>query len=83
MIMIWNRKEVFIGNSLKEFSHIRAVLNANKINYKYKIGRLNQGVSNRSAATLGENTNSLITYYIYVHRKNYDNACVVLNNNKS
>jgi hypothetical protein len=41
MIAFWNKREVFMGNSVQRFSHIRAILHANKIRYKYKVVTLN------------------------------------------
>jgi len=35
--MIWNRKEVFVGNSSERFAEVRNILSFNKIKHAYKI----------------------------------------------
>ena len=82
MIMFWNRKEVFMGNSMQRLSEVRNILSTNKIKYKYKVVSLNQGVPRGRTGTFGENMDYLNTYYIYVHKKDYANACSVLQKNK-
>ncbi len=78
MIIIWNQREVFMGNSMQRFSEVRTILDTNKIKYKYKVVSLNQGVTRGRTGTFGENIDYLNTYYIYVHKKDYDNACAIL-----
>ena len=36
-MMIWNRKEVFVGNSSERFAEVRNILSFNKIKHAYKI----------------------------------------------
>lgn len=79
MIMIWNRKEVFVGNSLQRFNEVRYKLSSNEIKYEYKIVDSTSpgyfGTSNRArTGTLGINMDYTHTYYIYVHKNDYDNA---------
>ena len=81
MIMFWNRKEVFMGNSMKRLSEVRSILSVNKIEYMYKIVSLNQGVTRGRTGTLGVNMDYLNTYYVYVHKKDYTNACARLQQN--
>lgn len=78
MIMFWNRKEVFMGNSMQKLSEVRTILSVNKIKYMYKVVSLNQGGTRGTAGTLGENMDYLNTYYVYVHKKDYANACAKL-----
>jgi len=84
MIMIWNQKEVFTGYSLQKFNEVRHILAANKIEYKHRLVNNNNTYlfSSRRArtGTFGENMEYSTTYYIYVHKKDYDNACAVLRN---
>lgn len=82
MIMFWNRKEVFMGNSMQRLSEVRTILSTNKIKYEYKVVSLNQGVPRGRTGTFGENMDYLYTYYIYVHKKDYANAYSVLQKNK-
>ncbi|MFL0268072.1 hypothetical protein [Candidatus Clostridium radicumherbarum] len=86
MIMLWNQKEVFVGYSLQKFNEIRQILSANKIKYKYRLVNNSNDYlfSSRGArtGTFGENMNYSITYYVYVHKKDYENACAILKNPK-
>lgn len=79
MIMIWNRIEVFVGNSLKRFNEVRDMLSLNGINYKYRVVDNTSpslfGSSRRArTGTFGEKKEYSKTYYIYVHKDDYDNA---------
>jgi hypothetical protein len=76
--MFWNRKEVFMGSSMQRLSEVRSILSTNKIKYEYKVVSQNQGVSRGRMGTFGENVDYLNTYYVYVHNKDYANACSVL-----
>lgn len=78
MIMLWNQKEVFVGYSLKEFNEVRDTLVANKIEYKHRIVNHNKESRRGRTGTFGENMDLSNTYYIYVHKKDYDKACAVL-----
>ncbi len=85
MIMIWNRKEVFVGNSSQRFDEVRYKLSTNRINYDYKIVDSTSpsyfGSSNRArTGTYGVNMNYTKTYYIYVHKNDYDKAQASLRN---
>lgn len=86
MIMIWNRKEVFVGHSLQKFNEVCDILAGNKIKYKYKIVNHNStyafGSSRATRGTFGENMDYSNMYYIYVHKKDYDYVCSVLQNFK-
>lgn len=83
MIMIWNQKEVFIDSDLQKFNEARDILLANGINYKYKVVDNTSpsffGTSRRArTGTFGENINYSKTYYIYVHKNDYDEAYYLL-----
>lgn len=85
MIIIWNRKKVFVGNSLQKFTEVRATLSSNEIKYKYKVVHSTSpsyfGSSNRArTCTFGVNMDYTKTYYIYVHKNDYDNAQALLRN---
>jgi len=80
--MLWNQKEVFVGYSLQKFNEVCNVLSDNKIKYKYKIVNHNsEGISSGRvrSGTLGANMDYSITYYVYVHKKDFETACSVLN----
>ena len=76
--MIWNQKEVFMGYSLQKFNEVRNILIENKIKYKYKV--VNNMSNSRQSITgsFGESMNYTNIYYIYVHKKDYDDAGVAL-----
>lgn len=79
MIMIWNRKEVFVGNLLQEFNEVRDKLSFNRIKYVYKIVDSTSpsffGSSARArTGTYGVNMDYTKTYYIYVHKNDYEMA---------
>ncbi|MGB4589160.1 MAG: hypothetical protein WBI17_08020 [Clostridiaceae bacterium] len=83
MIMIWNRKEVFVGNSLQRFNEARNKLSSNGIKYVYKVVDSTSpsyfGSSNRArTGTFGINMDLAKTYYLYVHKKDYSHAQALL-----
>lgn len=82
MIMFWNRREIFMGYSLEKFYEIRQSLEANQIKYTYKLAGTGtvSPFETRSAimGSFGENMKYSTTYYIYVHKNDYDFACGVL-----
>jgi putative aminopeptidase FrvX len=83
MIMLWNRKEVSVGQSLQTFNEVRNTLSSNGIRYIYKIVDSTSpsyfGSSNRArTGTYGINTDYTKTYYIYVHKRDYYNAQALL-----
>lgn len=80
MIMIWNQKEVFMGFSLQKFNEVRQTLVDNNIKYKHRLVNNHNNSRRARTGTFGENMEYSITYYIYVHKNDYDNACYVLKN---
>lgn len=82
MIMFWNRREVYFGNSLQEFIQVREKLGANNIPHRYRFvnnHRIHPFNSRRaSSITSGENREYSITYYIYVHKNDYEKAVAIL-----
>lgn len=79
MIMIWNRKEVYFGNSMKRFNEVREALALSKIKFTYRVINRNNaasfGASRARTGTLGERTDFAYEYYVYVHKKDYEEAC--------
>ena len=68
MIMFWNRYEVYVGFSIKDFNNILNILASSKIKYVYRT--VNCGSNRRSLiGSFGENLDYKIMYYIYVHKK--------------
>lgn len=78
-MMIWNRKEVFVGSSLQAFNEARNMLISNRIKYDYKVVDSTSsglfGSSDRARlGTYGVNMDYTKIYYIYVHKNDYDLA---------
>lgn len=79
MIMIWNRKEVFVGWSIEQFYEVRRALAENKIKYDFKVTNNNNSGSGRGhMGSFGENMRYSTTNYVYVHKKDFDQACYAL-----
>lgn len=83
MITFFNRKEVYIGFSMEKCSNIRDILSANKIKYDYRCvsNNNNAWIASDHALTgsFGENQNFAYMYYVYVHRKDYEQAHYLIN----
>lgn len=69
----WNRIEVYCGFSLAEFSELRDILASKGFKYSYRLVNQNSDTSRRFGA-FGLNTRMETQYYLYVHKKDYDNA---------
>lgn len=85
MIMIWNRREVFVSNSLQKFNDVRNKISAQGIKYDYKVVDSSSstffGPSRRGrTGSFGVNTNYTKTYYLYVHKNDYGKAQALLRN---
>lgn len=82
MIMIWNRKEVFVGWSMEQFYNVRRILAENKIKYTFKVVSNSAptifGSGRGHTGNFGEDMRFSTTNYVYVHKKDFDQACVVL-----
>jgi hypothetical protein len=82
MIMFWNRREVYMGTSMEAFYNVRQKLEDNNIDYDYSMASNNNpsiwGSSGAIMGTFGENLKYATTYYLYVHKKNYEYACAVI-----
>ncbi|WP_288221740.1 hypothetical protein [uncultured Clostridium sp.] len=77
------QKEVFVGAALKRFNEVRDILSVNGINYKYRVvdnaSPSLLGASRRArTGTFGEKMEHSKTYYIYVHKDDYDKANYLL-----
>jgi hypothetical protein len=82
MIAFWNKKEVFVGFSLERFNEVRQALSVSRIGYEYRLVNHNSahvlGSRRARTGTFGEKEEYSVAYYVYVHRKDYENACRVL-----
>ena len=76
MIFFWNRKEVYFGTSLQKFGEVQSLLSANKLNFTYRIINMN---GSSSLGRVGQKAELAYEYYIYVHKKDYEDALSVIN----
>lgn len=78
MITIFNRKEICVCQSIERFNEIKTILMDNNIKYTYRVIDRNSsnvvGSQRGRTGTFGQNMNTSKTYYIYVHKKDYDDA---------
>ena len=76
----WNRKEVYLGLSMKEFNKVCDILAANKIQYDSRAVNHNANWS----GTRGRMGSAGVTlayenqYYVYVKKQDYENAKYLL-----
>lgn len=75
----WQRRELYAGNSLEEFSRIRNLLDANRVPYDDRAG--GQAVSARNMpprtevmGRWGTAPESDAVYYIFVKKDDFENA---------
>ena len=79
-MMPWNRRELWMGSSQKKFSQIKNLLRENGIPYDFNVRSTGwsggRGLGDRGAAAMrtGEYVEELNTYYIYVHKYEYEKA---------
>ncbi len=78
MITIFNRKEICVCKSMERFNEIRNILIKNNIKYTYRVMDRNSsnvvGSQRGRTGTFGQYMNASKTYYIYVHKNDYDDA---------
>ena len=78
---IFNRKELFVTMDLQKFIQVINILNNANIKYSTKIFNT-FGVKVNTVEAIGLNSNYMSQYYIYVHKKNYEQACTAIINIK-
>lgn len=83
MIFLWDRREVYQGTSSIKFFDIRNILNLNDIRYTHKIkNRQTPSVltpERNLMGSLGQKVDYSYTYYLYVHKDDYDLAIHLIN----
>ena len=79
MITIFNRKEIYHGFSMRDCYDVRSMLSANGIHYSIRTMSPFSSSGRSSSRGLGINMDYAYEYYIYVHKKNYDQAVFFLN----
>ena len=85
---IFYSKSLYIGYDLKEFNRIREILNANGINYKYKVNnRMGQfsgtGTVRSQTGSFGVSSDNMYEYEVKVKESDYTKAKYVISSNKS
>lgn len=87
MLFLFKWREVYTGFSIEEFSKMRDILRAQKIDYKYKTVGSNQkyiGTTRRAyTGSFGENMDFSLQYYIYVKKEDEQRAKYALQTSKS
>ena len=79
----WRRKEVYMGASVQEYTAVRGKLAAASIRYDIKaVNRFGFGggssFSRSMGGSMGERTEYMNLYYVYVDKKDYDRAMQVI-----
>lgn len=82
MIALWNRKEVYNGYSNRAFNEIKEILNLNRIKYISSVVNRNNskffGPSRSYTGSFREKTEFIYTYYIYVHKDDFEKAKMLI-----
>lgn len=81
MMMFWNRIEIYCGYCLEEFCELRDILAVNHLKYDYRL--VNRSHYTRARfGTLGQDLKTETQYYLYVHKKDYENAMFHLHSSR-
>ncbi len=76
MLTIFNRKELLITMDMEVQAEVRATLAQNGIEYMVKTKNM-EGSRGRTGS-FGINQAYVREYKIYVHKKDYDKACMLI-----
>ena len=78
-MLIFNKKSVYLGSSMKEFNEVREILDHHDIKYKYKLSDRNtssffpgRGVTRTMYGTSPQSLNQGTTYEILVKEDDYE-----------
>lgn len=88
MITMLNRKGVYIGHDMKQFSEIRNLLAEEGIDYKYKVKNQmgewsgEHGTIRSNMGMLGQDSSLDYEYEIFVHKDDYERAGSLVENLK-
>lgn len=79
MFTFFNSESLWIGTDMNRLSQIRSILDNNSIKYKYKVknhlGQWNgRGTTRGTMGSLGNSTEQMYQYEIFVHKKEYEKA---------
>ncbi len=78
-MFLFNRQEVYTGFEIDQLSNIREILATNKIKYKYRVVNLNVNRNTRGLPGFTHNRKYDRQYYIYVQKKDYEQAKYLVN----
>ena len=83
MITLFNRKSVYVGFDLKQFSNIRTALSDHHIDYVPKVkNRMGQwaghGTIRGRTGSVGMTSDIMYEYEVFVHKKDYELAMKVI-----
>ena len=84
MFTIFNSESLWLGTDMNRLSQIRGILDNNAIKYKYKVknqlGQWNgRGTTRGTVGSLGNSTDQMYQYEIFVHKKEYEKAKYLIN----
>lgn len=83
MLTIFNRKELTTTFSIQKQSKVRSILSSNNIKYYIKTVNRNSpstfSDTRSRTGTFGQNMELAYQYIIYVHKKDYDKALAIIN----
>ena len=88
MFTFFNSESLWIGTDMNKLSQIRSILDNNAIKYKYKVknhlGQWNdRGTTRGTMGSLGNSTDQMYQYEIFVHKKEYEKAKYLINKEHS
>lgn len=86
MITLFNRRSVYIGHDLKQFSAIRNLLADNRIDYttktKNRMGQwAGQGTLRGRTGSLGQSVDTMYEYEVFVHKDDHEKAMYLIGKN--
>ena len=81
-MIFFDRKEVYMGYNLMKCQAICGILGQNHIKYVSKSVNRNESLTGRSVRRGGAERKFGSIYYIYVHKKDYEEACALIGKNK-
>ena len=76
MISLWHRKEILVTNSPQKLSEVTGKLTARQIPYDTR--SVNNGMGRSSISNKLVNPDFANTYYVYVHKNDYDAALATI-----
>lgn len=73
-MFLFNKSEVYMGWSLKDFCDVRETLEAADIHYRYKVGDSMGLGGARRMGSFGQNPDYAKSYTIYVRKQDFEQA---------